>query len=69
MTTDIEHFHMAQCIGSLRIEVHTGMVHSRGSILKLVQRQYNIKAHTKKKALQELEDLYFTRYGRHYGSD
>lgn len=48
-------FHMRQCIGALRIEVNTGMSHSRGSVLRMVQREYDIRATTKKGALKELE--------------
>jgi len=62
-------FHLAQCIGSLRIEVNTGMVHSQGSVLKLVQRQYGVRSKTKKGALKELEELYFQTTGRHYGAE
>lgn len=66
-TTDINHFHLAQCIGSLRIEVNTGMRHSQGSVLKLTQQLYGVKSRTKKGALQELEDLYEATFGRRYG--
>lgn len=60
--------HLAQCIGALRIEVNTGMRHSRGSVLKLVQQRYGVKAKTKAKALEELKELYKKETGREYGS-
>lgn len=62
------HFHMCQCIGALSIEVNTGMRHSRGSILKLVQQRYGVKAKTKAKALDELKAQYKEHFGRDYGS-
>lgn len=61
-------FQMAQCIGALSIEVGTGLKHSRGSVLKLVQERYGIKAKTKAKALEELKALYKEATGRDYGS-
>lgn len=64
----IEHFYFAGCIAALRIEVHTGMVHSRGSVLASVRRNYGVKARTKKEALKEMEDMYEKTYGRKYGS-
>ena len=63
-----DRFHMAQCISALRIEVNTGMKHSRGSILKLVQRVYGVKAKTKKGALEEMKKLYKETTGYEYGS-
>lgn len=65
---DSNTFHLAQCIGALSIEVNTGMRHSRGSVLKMVQNQYGIKSRTKEEALAELKALYATRTGRAYGS-
>lgn len=59
--------HMAQCIGALRIEVNTGMKHSRGSILKMVKREYGVKSNTKAGALEELQQLYKEATGRDYG--
>lgn len=54
-------FHRLQCYYALKIEVKTGMRHSRGSVLRLVQQMYGVKARTKKGAMQELrsqlEDL------------
>lgn len=61
-------FQMAQCIGSLRIEVRTGMRHSQGSVLRLVQDRFGIKARTKKGALEEMLVLYEQTTGREYGS-
>lgn len=73
MTTDLTHpsvrFNMGQCIGSLGIEINTGMRHSQGSVLKLVQTRYGIKAKTKKKALDELKALYKETYGTEYGAN
>lgn len=66
--TYTEVVHMAQCIGALSVEVNTGMKHSKGSILKLVQTQYGVKARTKKKALEELKKLYKETTGWEYGS-
>jgi hypothetical protein len=67
---EVQHstFHMMQCIGALSIEVNTGMKHSRGSILKLVQQRYGVKAKTKKGALAEMKVLYKETAGRDYGS-
>lgn len=61
-------FHLMQCIGALSIEVNTGMRHSRGSVLKLVQRQYGVTSKTKAGALAELRELYEQTTGRAYGS-
>lgn len=60
-------FNMMQCIGSLSIEVNTGMKHSRGSILKLVQQRYGVKSKTKKGALAEMKQQYKDLTGRDYG--
>jgi len=65
--TYAEVVHMAQCIGALSIEVNTGMGHSRGSVLKLVQTRYNVKARTKAKALEELKAVYKETTGWEYG--
>lgn len=67
IATHANRFHMAQCIGALRIEINTGMRHSRGSILKLVQRTYQVKSKTKTGALKEMEDLYEEMWGVRYG--
>jgi hypothetical protein len=56
-----EVFHRLQCYYALQIEVKTGMRHSRGSVLKLVQKVYGVKSRTKAGAMEELrsqlEDL------------
>lgn len=62
-----EHFHMSQCISMLRIETSTGLGHSRGSVLKVVQERYGCKKRTKLGALKELEEMFEKRYGRKYG--
>lgn len=59
---------MASAIAMLQIEVRTGLRHSRGSVLKVCQREYGIKARTKAKALAEMLDLYEDAFGRAYGS-
>mgnify|MGYP000181945890 CR=1 FL=1 len=60
-------FHLAQCIGALRIEVRTGLKHSRGSILQMVRVAYGIKARTKVAALEALEALYLEETGHAFG--
>tara|TARA_R110000744_G_scaffold185504_2_gene304909 strand:+ start:1677 stop:1898 length:222 start_codon:yes stop_codon:yes gene_type:complete len=64
----LEHFQFARCIAALRIEVSTGLKHSRGSMLKHVQNTYGIQSRTKKGALLDLEMKYKKIYGRRYGS-
>lgn len=66
-TVPMERFHRAQCIASLSIEVNTGMVHSRGSVLKLVQTRYGVQARTKKGALAEMKAQHFAKYGVVWG--
>jgi hypothetical protein len=61
-------FNLMQCIGALRIEVNTGMRHSRGSVLKHSQRTFGVTARTKKVALAQLEELYEDTTGRKYGN-
>jgi len=51
------YFRLLQVRGALSIEVKTGKSHSRGSVLKLAQREYGIKSRTKKGALAELNAL------------
>lgn len=68
MSNDFNPLHMAQCIGALRIEVKTGMKHSKGSVLKVVQQVYGVRSRTKTGALREMENLYKERTGRDYGS-
>lgn len=56
-----EVYHRLQCYYALSIEVKTGMRHSRGSVLRLVQDKYGVASKTKKGAMAELrsqlEDL------------
>ena len=54
----IKAFHMLQVIGALSVEVNTGMVHSKGSVLKLAQRRYGCTSRTKKGALAEMRTKY-----------
>jgi hypothetical protein len=61
-------FNLMQCISALRIEVNTGMRHSRGSILKHSQQTFGVTSRTKKGALEELEELYHDFTGRKYGT-
>ena len=60
-------FHMGQCIAALRIEVRTGLKHSRGSILQMVRVAYGIKARTKVAALEALERMYLEETGQAFG--
>lgn len=60
-------FHMGQCIAALRIEVRTGLKHSRGSILQMVRVAYGIKARSKRAALEALEHLYYEETGHVFG--
>lgn len=64
----IEHFQLARCISALRIEVSTGLKHSKGSMLKHVQNTYGIQSRNKKSALLDLQMKYEEIYGRKYGS-
>jgi hypothetical protein len=61
-------FNLMQCIGALRIEVNTGMRHSKGSVLAHSPRTFGVTARTKKGALEELEELYLHTTGRNYGT-
>jgi hypothetical protein len=63
----ISPFHLAQCIAALRIETITGMRHSKGSVLRLVQSVYGVQSTTKAGALTELEKLYEQEMGHPYG--
>ena len=60
-------FRLAQCIAALRIEVRTGLKHSRGSILQLVRVAYGIRARSKVDALEALEALYLEVTGEEFG--
>lgn len=61
-------WHLAQCIAALRIEVNTGLKHSRGSILQMVRIAYGVTARTKAGALEQLEALYLEETGFEFGS-
>lgn len=63
-----EHYQLCQAIAALKIEVATGLSHSRGSVLMLCKRRYGIAKQTKKGMLNELLKLYKQTYGREYGS-
>lgn len=60
-------FHMMQCISALSIQAKTGMVHSRGSVIKLCQRMYGVKGRTAAKALEEMKEIYRNETGKEYG--
>ena len=60
-------FHMGRCIAALRIEVKTGLKHSRGSVLQMGRIAYGIKARSKVDALKALEALYLEETGEEYG--
>jgi len=49
----IERFQKLRLYFALKVEVRTGMKHSQGSILAHLQREYGVKARTKKAALEE----------------
>ena len=55
--TYINPIHLAQTIACLRIEVRTGLRHSRGSVLKMAQQVYGVRSRTKAGALEELLSL------------
>ena len=61
-------FHLAQCIAALRIEVRTGLKHSRGSVLQLVRVAYGIRTRSKVDALEALEALYLEETGHAFGA-
>jgi len=44
-------------LGALRVEAHTGLRHSRGSVLKIAQERYGVTARTKAAAVIELEGI------------
>ena len=66
---DKERFAHMQMIACLRIEVNTGMRHSKGSVLQKAHALFpkEVTNKTKKGALRQLEDLYEKKYGRKYG--
>lgn len=50
-------FQLLQCRYALSIQAATGRRHSRGSVLKLAQRRYGIKARTAADAVVELDAI------------
>jgi hypothetical protein len=50
-------FRLLQIKHMLSIEVNTGLTHSRGSVLKVAQREFGVKSRTKRGALKEVEAL------------
>lgn len=63
-----EHLQLCQHIAALKIEVATGMSHSRGSVLNHAKQVYGIQKQTKAGMLKELLKLYAKTYGREYGA-
>jgi hypothetical protein len=53
-TQAINQYRMLAAVKMLELEAKTGMINSRGSVLKMVQREYGIKARTKSAAAVEL---------------
>ena len=53
----MDHFHNLQLKYALRIEVKTGMRHSGGSILKMVNRKFGTSFRTKAAALHYMEQV------------
>lgn len=53
--TQLELFHLLQMKYALKIEISTGLRHSRGSVLNLVNNVLNTNHRTKKAALTALE--------------
>lgn len=58
--------HLAQTIACLKIEVATGLKHSKGSVLRMAQEVYGVKSRTKAGALSELRATYEEATGRAY---
>lgn len=65
----IAHYHMAVAIMSLKVEVETGLRHSRGSVLALVRQRYGCPKRTKKGALEWMLAHYKATYGFPYGEE
>jgi len=57
-----EQFHLLQCYYALKLEADTGMRHSRGSVLKMVQERYGVKSRTKRGACVEIAKILHERY-------
>lgn len=62
------HFRMCQHIAALRIQARTGMVNSRGSVIKSAQQTYGVKGRTASTCGAALEALYEQTYGTKYGA-
>lgn len=48
----IEAFAALQAFYALKLEVETGLRHSRGSVMKLIKQRYGIEGNTKKVVLE-----------------
>jgi hypothetical protein len=64
----IELYRIASAIAMLRIEVNTGMKHSRGSVLQACKANWGCPKGTKKGALAWMESYYEKVAGRPYGA-
>lgn len=53
----LRRFQLLQHIYALKIEVETGLRHSRGSVLRSAQQKYGVKSRTKAGALAELQAM------------
>lgn len=51
----LRYFQLLQVRYALDIQATTGLVHSRGSVLKLAKRRYGVKSNTCKGAVKELD--------------
>jgi len=54
---EVDPFHLASVIAALRLEVKTGLRHSKGSVLRVAQEVYGIRSRTKAAALAQLEAI------------
>jgi hypothetical protein len=59
-----EIYHLLQIKYALRIEINTGMKHSKGSIMNMAKVRYGFKGHTKREVLKEVEAALETRAGK-----
>lgn len=50
-------FRYLQLYYALKLEVNTGLRHSRGSIMNVIRKEFGIKARTKKAVLEEYEEI------------
>ena len=55
---NLARFQLLQHIHALKIEISTGLRHSKGSVLKSAQAKYGVKSRTKAGALEELQAIY-----------